>query len=1076
MTLLHIPANVWYENITGRKVDSNTLIRMILDGEMDISRHYTDSANIENDFYSVDTDRGVRTPIELYDVVNANNPKTMYSTDTPDIRTTRNLDAGKWQRGVEGDPVIDIRDDMFNSNFYSVLLNSQERKVPTTGYSLQTRILRDLALANDRNKGNLERYAYLKGVDKVNVNRLNYQLANNNDFMYYKATVNSSEVPVKDALKTINSNRTGYAIRQDLKDFLSDSSLSKEEVRALKDNYKNLEQDNLKAVQYNEDKKKLYEQATAMLRTPKSEYDNLELKATWDVSDNEVYWKENHWTRSGIDDKGVDQLAVDIGIKNYKAGSAMTKDAYMQSLNKLKSYVGRIGMDEFEKICKYNCIKSSEELDNPEFTEHLKSTLGIKTIEDENDLAKDYDSVAANYPEVIDAYNKHIQNIMDLSERAALVTNEPFTRNYIYMMPFMSSNKEARESQIYSTIKNMASISKYDIMSRNNILKQNLVFNFFEGSERIIKDLSDTLNSQSMADALLGKYTDKALIDNKPILDEAFKIIDETEAIADLKPFTSFNSEITQKVLDIVSLYTDINIKDLRRYSKNPSDLLKNAFRKVRYDVDSISATLPGSDGFDEETGEVIETHKPTLTEAYRYARGDLSNTIDIVTKDTYEKLYNNMYAEILIAQRIIEADKYAASKLNSYITSLYDSGKVLVNKFGQKIERNGIVAPTDKASFGYLKENLELTFNSRSPEMFSQYVLEKALSGELFVMDSGLADMLEQKVYTAKVPGRVKQALTKASKFAAGIQMALPAKIAGRLMRFTGTDYNMGIVSNPKVAQNIPRASREIYAAVMSKGNNISSDLQEYLSKEGQGALYGTGVDPLDPSINGITNKLTSPFEIQNHLGRYAIWLTAKESFEEGKPWYGSQYYNHEAIDAIKDPGDKAMYVMDYLLGSPGGFPELSKHTSGYLMYATFPMNFARTLGSYGMSLGKLFQEGVTAENKTQWYNNVVTPSLGMAGIGILSNLILTAICDMFGIDEETEKKWKEEGVTLDPIGTLIGGTPSVVYDSINPAFLAKEMFINPFTNEYNNTLPKKGYGWIKANLLSKLNPANVY
>ena len=32
--------------------------------------------------------------------------------------------------------------------------------------------------------------------------------------------------------------------------------------------------------------------------------------------------------------------------------------------------------------------------------------------------------------------------------------------------------------------------------------------------------------------------------------------------------------------------------------------------------------------------------------------------------------------------------------------------------------------------------------------------------------------------------------------------------------------------------------------------------------------------------------------------------------------------------------------------------------------------------------------------------------------------------------------------------------------------------MYINPFTNEYNDTLPKKAYGFVKANVLSKLNP----
>ena len=584
-----------------------------------------------------------------------------------------------------------------------------------------------------------------------------------------------------------------------------------------------------------------------------------------------------------------------------------------------------------------------------------------------------------------------------------------------------------------------------------------MIFNFFEGSEKIIRDLSTTVNSQHMSDALLGKYTGKAIIDNKPILDQAFDIINDTGAIEELKPYTSFDSEITQKVLDTVSLYTDMDIKNLRKNSKTPADLLKNAFRGIQYEIDDYIQTHPELHigEYSDEEGEVFN-NKLSLTDVYRKAKGDESNNYDMGTRNKYNDLYNKMYAEILIAQRIIESDKYASSKLNKYIDSLYESGKVLVNKFGQKIERNGFIAPTDKASFGYLKENMELQYNSKTPEMFSQYVLEKALSGEIFVADKGLADVLEKQVYTAKVPNRVKQALMKVSRFAAGIQMALPAKIAGRLMRFTGTDYAIGGISNPKVLANVPQASKELYAAVMSKGTNMSDNLKEYLSKEGQGALYGTGVDPLDPNIklSDVTKKLTSPFEIQNHLGRYAIWLTAKKSFEDGNPWYGSQYYNHEAIDNIKDAGDKAMYVMDYMLGSPGGFPELSKHTSGYLMYATFPMNFARTLGSYGMSLGKLFQEGITENNATQWYNNVVTPSLGVAGLTILSNLIITAVCDQYGIDEETEEKWKEEGVTLDPIGTLIGGTPSVVYDSINPLFLAKEMFINPFTNEYNDTL----------------------
>ena len=43
----------------------------------------------------------------------------------------------------------------------------------------------------------------------------------------------------------------------------------------------------------------------------------------------------------------------------------------------------------------------------------------------------------------------------------------------------------------------------------------------------------------------------------------------------------------------------------------------------------------------------------------------------------------------------------------------------------------------------------------------------------------------------------------------------------------------------------------------------------------------------------------------------------------------------------------------MDYMLGSNGGFPYLSKKTAGLMMYSTFPMNLTRTGGAYLMSIG---------------------------------------------------------------------------------------------------------------------------
>ena len=1073
-TLLHVPANIFYKGLTGKNLNTNTIIRLHLRGEMSPRYHYANSANIDTDWFAIDTLRGVKYDDAAGAFVTADGKKTILAGEG-DIFKIRNLDAGKWTRGSELDDMLDVEDTPHKANLMNLLYNSVDREYPTTGYSWATRLGYLLALGLDSHKNKLEKYATLRGVDSIEINKLTPQLINDANKMYYKAVINSNKVPIKDAMKTINSNTMGYTLRQDLKDFVPEVNLSKQDAKHLKELASSDVMTSAEQRIYEQQKMDAYKKAAIMLTTPKAEYANSKLQLTWDTSDKQIEWKTNWMSRSGIDARGAEQLSVDVGIKNYKASIPYIIQEYSEPLNKLKKFTNIIGTKEFEKFAKYQWLYAANDVDPGNFETRL-SLMG-ETTESFKALKTSYDEFTIKYPEVVQAYNEHINNLMYLSKQASLVTNEPFSNNFIFMMPFVSTDKVIREKDVKSTIKSMASMSKYDPTTPKNVLQQNMAFNFFTGSERILRDLATVIASDNISKALFGEYNKTkdgnavSLLDNKPILDEAFNIINDTDAITDMKPYTRFDSEITETVLNTVALYTDLNIKTIKRNSKNTQELLKNCFTSVRQEVYNLQA------GLYPEFNKVL-----TLSEVYRIAQGDMSNSYNKAIVDTCEKLYQAMYGEIIIAQRIMETDKYASNRLNNYINSLFESGKVLVNKFGQKIERNGVVAPTDRASFGYLKENIEIAMNSKTPDMFNQYLLEKALSGELYIMDKDLADQLEKHVWTAPVSNRVQKVLQKASSIAASIQMSLPHKMLGRLIRYTGTDYAIGVVANTEVASYIPQASTEISAAIHSDGEYMSDDLKGYLQRLGQPSLGNKpsqGIDPLDPTIklNTVTEKLTRPLEWQNHQGRYAIYLAALEGFRrqeagEGEAWYGSQYYNKEAIDQLASNEDKAMYVMDFMLGSPGGFPALSKKTSGYLMYATFPMNLTRTGGAYLMSMGKLFKEGITEENKTQWYNNVVMPGLGMVGLSVLSNAILTAVCDYYDIDEETEEEWKREGVTLDPIGTLIGGTPSVVYDSINPANQFKEMFINPFTNKYNDTMPKKAYGWMKANILSRLNP----
>ncbi len=1076
---LHIPYDQFYRGITGRFINQDDILRAVQSGILGYTKHFKNSAMIENDFTPVDINMGTR----LDPVINKNITSGVIKTGIPgenDIFKVSDTTMNAFQKGSGTRDVFYGYEDPSKPTFNSMMAKAMDIGHVLTGYDLKTKIGYMMAVAFDKNKNNLERMGILNGKDSVIVNKLTSQFINDKDKISYVRVHDNKKVSLKEAQKYINEGTKGYMLRKDVKDSIDKHKFTKDEMKQFKKSGV-LEADvelNKQIKESKMDKAKAYKNLVASLESMNSDITNNNLKFTWDVSNSTEEYKNALWTRSGIDIKNAEQLSVDVGIKNYIAGAEYTKNELTGYLENLRSLIIKSNTEDFENFAKYRWLQASAESD-PQGYDIRAKYMGVKDLTEMPTLKKAHDEFVSNNPQVVKAYETYIDRIIELAKEVSKSRNEPFDSYYLIFAPYVSRNKDTRYNVTLSNIRTMMGLNKYDPTSKRNALEQNMMFDFFEGSKRIIDDLSKAKAADNISEALLGNYLSdgKSLINNKAILDKAFEIIDTEDTFSDLKLYNDFDSEVSKEVLNVVSLYTDLNTYRLKNTSKNGNELLINAYRGLRYEVEDLRSD------FEEQTGE-----RATLSNVYYIANE--SQEYNYTTRLLAKKTADAMWAEIVVAQRIIESSSKASNKLVKYISGLEEEGYVLVNRFGQKIKRNGEIAPITDASLSYIKDNVELTMNSRSDTMFAQYVLEKALSGEIYLCRQDLADQLESKVYTSKVPGRVMKTLIKASKTAAGFQMALPAKLLSRFLRFTGFDYAMGAIGNLETIPNISRASKEISAALQSNGKSITqdSDLYGYLIRQGQPSLGGlpfskksqaSGLDPInfadtldDTAINKFTSEMTKPLELQNHLGRYAIYLTAKESFDEGKPWYGSQYYNHEYIDKLDSNEDKAMYVMDYMLGSNGGFPYLSKKTAGLMMYSTFPMNLTRTMGAYGMSMLKLFQEGVTSENANQWFNTIIMPSLGIAGISVLSNAIISAICDAYGVDEEKEEEWKREGVTLDPIGTLIGGTPTVVYDSINPAYTLKEMYINPFTNKYNDTLPKKAYGFVKANMLSKLNP----
>lgn len=1069
---LHVPFDEFYSGVFHRSLDQKDIIDAIIKGKLGYTKTFKNSAMISNDFTPVELSMGTKINDVLNKNIIATGEKTAIEGDS-DIFIPRDNQYGIFQRGSNTGDVFSGTEDPYQPTFNTLISDAE-----STGHVLShadkwTRLSYMLSNAFDPAKNSLSKLATLKGDDFVEMHNYIPQFINkkygDKSVLNYMAVGDNREVDFNNIQKAVNEGTKGYMLRKDLADTIDKHEFTSEDVKNFRKSgiLSEHKQDTANLREMGKKQKEAYSKLIAALNSKGSKAFDSDIKFTWDVSNDTTPWKDWAWSRSGIKVDTEDKLAVDIGIKNRYAQSQWLQEQYMGELNSLKTAVAKTNPTEFEDFAKYKWLNAAQQFDPEGYELRSKYMGNLDTMET---LKANYEAYVKKNPEVVKQYETYVDNIINFAKQTSDLRNEPFDSYYVFFAPYISKNKEERYGTVLSNIKTMMSINKYDPVSKRNALEQNMMFNFFEGSERLIRDLSEAYAAENISDALLGKYTDKALIDNKPIVEAAYNFINNEEVMNDLKVYKSFDEGITNEVLNVLSLYTDIDVQRLKKNSKNQGDLLTQAYNVSTYRVQELLQE------YEDLTGEV----DPELTSIYRLAKEP--GATNESTRLLAEELSNAMWAEIVIGQRVLECSPAMQKNFSSFLMNAEKDGYVLVNRYGQKINKNSYVSPTSSNTMSNLKTNVEIAMNSGSEAQWTQYLLEKALSGEIYLAKQDLADSLEKHVWTNKVSNRMVSTLKKISSRSASFQMALPAKMLGRLIRFTGFDYAMGAVGNYETIPNISRAAKELSAALQSGGKNISEDLKDYLIREGQ-PTYGRDAKSKDPInytedtgntiISKVTDLMTRPLDFQNHLGRYAIYLTAKDGFDSDNPWYGPLYFNHEAIDKIKDNRDKAMYVMDYMLGSPGGFPELSKKTAGWMMYSTFPMNLTRTMGAYGMSMAKLFQEGVTQENANQWFNTIIMPSLGTVGIAALSNAIISAICEQYGVDEETEEEWKKEGVSLDPLGTLIGGTPSVVYDSVNPAYNLKEMFINPFTNEYNDTLPKKGYGWFKANVLSKLNPA---
>lgn len=785
---------------------------------------------------------------------------------------------------------------------------------------------------------------------------------------------------------------------------------------------------------------------------------------------------------SGLKEDNPEAINIARAVKKLSSVASYVSQDCLNALTDFERALNKssITSDQFEKFSTTRRILGIKEfMQDPSLDSSTKEMLGqeykaalSKFNMTEDSFKSEVENMllfASKNPNAITAYETYLNKIYDLAKEVRAETGEPTDCLTVYMSPYKATNQATKEVQVYMTVKNILNLDRKDPIKN---MEYSMTFDFFDSSKAMVQELSKMYSATSIKDTLLNPELN--LSSNENLINKTIAMMDkaissEQYSIYDGDPERKAQYEEVQSItFDALKEFVPKGLaKEIYRDPKKSiTERYQSAFKGIS------DETTYWQDNFNNTYNKNYSTYSEFLEIANSndIADGSMKQAAKVVA-DLYE-------AKVICMQGIIESSPTFAKQFSEYLNSLAPSGYSLVNAYGQKFERNSFLKPITTTSLSNLRDNVGIAYNSKNEAMWNQFMLEKLMCGEVYVLDNKVADYLNNEVYTAKIGSNLTNTFKKISKMSSSLQMALPSRILNRVFSFTGFDYSMGIAYDLKTLKNIPKARKALTAAFQSKGKNMPPEMIEYFKREGQ-PIGVTGKDlvtftedvSFGKKMDAVLNTLTDPLEFQNHLGRYAIYLTALEGFESGDPNYGPVYSKKDAIDSLPTNEDKAMYVMDYILGSPGGFPKLAKKTSGYMLYATFPMAFTRTIGAYGMSLGKLAREGFTSENAKHWMRTAGNPGLGLIGITLLGSAITAAIADIYGLDEKEKEKLLKKKVTIDPFGTILGGTPTISSSSINPIGNFEEMYITPYTD--NETFFGKMFGYANTNLISHLNPA---
>jgi hypothetical protein len=814
-------------------------------------------------------------------------------------------------------------------------------------------------------------------------------------------------------------------------------------------------------------------------------------------------------TSSGISEEDQRSFEVSQIVTLMKKEPQQLQGYFMSRINKIKDLAFRFGVEEefneymYIKGNVYKLLLLQQELNKTQdsgkrisLENNIQSTLtrlGVTSVAELNNKAKNFESVYGDVALDVQRLTTDIYNAQNITTRNS---NEPIQDIYWLILPTIKNGTNQSE---FEFAKNLVLSPKERLLTDNGHSTY-AGYNFFRSIETTVYNLSRHIAAENFS----ARATNKGVLTNLPVVnfvtkaiwsfvtsEEGRRAIDGIES----KNFMYKQFESFQNTMRGVLKFANTDLENIFVEAKDwEKKNIVEVYLALKTNIDKYIANNNGM-----TLSEAQATMKREKPESLAYNKAQDMYNLHEFSGDILAKINEYMGGDTL--------SKYLFNELNSYAQS---KGLSLADKYGRKFNRN--VMDTKRLSEMSMEWVSDaLSFNIKELGGYEKNMLTKALSGDIYFIDSKLQDHLDKYFFTVKVPSKFNKAIRKLQSVATALIMSNPFKVLDRVLKYSLTDLTMMSLANPGTMFKVNDARKDLSAFMQSKGAVVPERLQQYLNTQGidltKTNFEYTLNDFQDYEQKGSFFKkyfdtLGKPFEYQTQLVRYAYWLKTVEDLDKGKTnVYGSSYYKKDIVDKIADSFDakgnklntanenKASYLMSQQLGAPGDFPLLAKDLNGIFMFTTFPLALVRwakgEANSMATAVKNLFVEG-EQKSALSW---LFTQGGGVLGSALFVQAIIMLLANLYNVDDETEEEWSKQQALPDIFATLIQGAPVFdIYNTADPIKLLSELTYAPFVEAAEERKQDAIYGkpddgnltrgnglakWAFQNILGKVNPA---